>query len=150
MEPESFILTCPHCGAKNRIPRQRIHDRPLCGRCHNPLPIPGKFPDYPMEVFDRTFVPEVLSFPGPVVLHGYGPHCGYSRMTMPILEQLAKQYDGRVKFAQLNVDTNPITAGRFTIQGTPTLLFFEAGRLMNRQVGLLPKEEIERLVGTMI
>jgi thioredoxin 2 len=150
MEVENFILTCPNCGAKNRIPRQRIHDRPICGRCHNPIPFPGKFPDYPMEVTDRTFQQEILSFPGPAVMHGYGPRCGYSRMTMPILAQLARQYAGRVKFAQLNVETNPATAGRFTIEGTPTLLFFKSGVLVNRQVGALPREEIERLVRNMI
>ena len=83
----------------------------------------GKFPDYPREVSDRTFREEVLSFPGPLLLHGYGPHCGYSHKTMPILQQLAKEYAGRVKFVQLNVGTNPLTVGQFAIQGTSNPLF---------------------------
>jgi thioredoxin len=65
-------------------------------------------------------------------------------MVAPILDQLAKDYAGRVKFAKLNTDENQGTARQFSIQSIPTLLFFKNGALVNRQVGALPKGEIER------
>jgi thioredoxin-like negative regulator of GroEL len=71
-------------------------------------------------------------------------------MVAPILDQLAKEYAGRVKFAKLNTDENQGTARQFSIQSIPTLLFFKGGVLVNRLVGALPKGEIEKQVRLLL
>jgi thioredoxin 2 len=143
MDNDSIILTCPQCGAKNRIPKSRLKDKPVCGKCRASLS-PRTFLDHPVEVSDQTFQREVLSFPGAVVLDCWAPWCGPCKMVAPILDQLAKEYAGQIKFAKLNTDENQRTAGQYAIQSIPTLLFFKGGKLVNRQVGALPKGEIER------
>jgi thioredoxin 2 len=143
MNSDSIIITCPRCRTKNRIPRNRLNDRPVCGRCRGPLSVQTAV-DHPVEVTDQTFQREVLSFPGLVLLDCWAPWCGPCRMVAPVMEQLAGEYAGRVKIAKLNTDENQRTAGQFSIQSIPTLLFFKGGKLVNRQLGALPKGEIER------
>jgi thioredoxin 2 len=146
---ESIIITCPKCGAKNRIPKDRLNDKPVCAKCRTPLGGQTVF-DHPVEVTDQTFQREVLSFSGPVVLDCWAPWCGPCRMVSPIIDQLAKEYAGRIKFAKLNTDENQRTSGQFSIQSIPTLLFFKGGKLVNRQVGALPKGEIEKQLRTIL
>ena len=143
MEDNPIILTCPQCGAKNRIPKSRLNEKPVCGKCRASLSFQTSL-DHPVEVTDQTFQQEVLSFPGSVVLDCWAPWCGPCRMVAPILDQLAREYAGRVKFTKLNTDENQRTAGQFSVQSIPTLLFFKGGKLINRQVGALPKGEIEK------
>jgi thioredoxin 2 len=71
-------------------------------------------------------------------------------MVAPVLDQLASEYAGRVKIAKLNVDENPVTASQYGIQSIPTMLLFKAGKQIDRLVGALPKQEIERHMGTML
>ena len=128
---------------------ERIKDKPVCGKCRTPLPLRFSL-DHPVEVTDRTFQQEVLSFPGSVVLDCWAPWCGPCRMVAPILDQLAREYAGRIKFAKINTDENQRTAGQFSIQSIPTLLFFRGGKLVDRQVGALPKGEIERHLRSLL
>jgi thioredoxin 2 len=144
------IIPCPRCGAKNRIPAARKGDRAVCGKCKTPLPLPTSFPDHPVEVTDQTFAREVLQHSGPVLVDCWAPWCGPCRTVGPIMDQLAGEYAGRIKIAKLNTDQNQRIAGQFQIQSIPTLLFFKGGELVNRQVGALPKNEIERLLGSIV
>jgi thioredoxin len=74
----------------------------------------------------------------------WAPWCGPCRTLAPILDEVAAEMAGRVRVAKLNVDENPITAGRFGVRGIPTLLAFKGGREVDRIVGLQPKTEIVR------
>jgi thioredoxin 2 len=65
-------------------------------------------------------------------------------MVGPVLDQLASEYRGRIKIAKLNVDENPLTASKYGIQSIPTMLLFKGGNQVDRLVGALPKQEIER------
>ena len=143
MGQESVIVRCGHCGTKNRIPRGRLQDGPVCGKCRSPLKARVDH-DCPISVTDMTFGQEVLSHAGAVLVDCWAPWCGPCRMVGPILDQLAQEYAGRLKIAKLNVDENPLTASRYGIQSIPTLLLFKAGEQVNRLVGALPKGEIER------
>ena len=142
MDAAHKIVICNNCGTKNRVPIDRISDRPLCGKCHSPLHLPTENAK-PLEITDATFEREVLSYPGPVVVDFWAPWCGPCRMVAPSLETLATKYNGRAKVAKLNVDENPITASRYQIQSIPTMLFFKNGNLVDRVVGALPLEQIE-------
>jgi thioredoxin 2 len=145
MNENSMILACPACGTKNRIPRNRVHDRAICGKCRTPLS-PSASLDHPVEITDRTFRGEVSDHPGAVLLDCWAPWCGPCRMVAPILEELAAQYAGRVKIAKLNVDENPMTASQYGIQSIPTMLLFKGGRLVDKVIGALPKGEIEKRI----
>jgi len=70
------IIICPGCGAKNRVPQDRLRDRPVCGRCRSALPTSPAFPEGPVEVFDWNFRDEVIDFAGPVLVEFYSPGCG--------------------------------------------------------------------------
>ena len=149
MAHENLIVPCPHCGTKNRIPWDRRNDRAVCGKCRRPFSA-GEGDGRPVEVTDQTFSREILQHSGPVLLDCWAPWCGPCRMVAPILDQLAGEYAGRVKIAKLNTDQNPRTAAHFSIQSIPTMLFFKGGQLVNRQIGALPKPEIERLIRSIL
>jgi thioredoxin 2 len=145
----NVFLKCTKCGAKNKVPRDRLGDKPVCGKCKTPLPV-GAVHDAPVNISDSTFDSEVMSYPGAVIVDAWAPWCGPCRMIGPILEQLAKEYAGQVKIAKLNVDENPGVASRYGIRSIPTMLFFKDGQMVNTQVGALPREEIERHLSAII
>ena len=143
MNKESIIVRCNNCGTKNRIAKHRLRERPVCGRCKAPISI-GTIYDRPVDINDKTFDSEVLSFPGPVLVDAWAPWCGPCRIVGPVLEQLAKEYAGRIKIAKLNVDENPQISSRYSIRSIPTMMIFDNGEKVNTLVGALPKEEIKR------
>jgi len=147
MKENAVILTCGACGAKNRVPRERLQDRPVCGRCRAPL-TPAA--DHPVDVSDRTFEQEVLSSPLPVLVDCWAPWCGPCRMVGPVLEDLARDYAGRLKIAKLNVDESPATASRYGIQSIPSLLLIRGGKEIHRLVGALPRPQIEQALQTFL
>jgi thioredoxin 2 len=149
MEQETIILTCGRCGTKNRVPAAKVHDRPLCGRCHAPLPAPAK-ESLAVTVTDGIFTREVLASPDPVLLFLWAPWCPYCRMLTPITERLAQDLEGRVKVAKMNIDENRVIPAQYTVQGVPTLLLFRDGKLIDRMVGVLSKEEIERRLKSLL
>jgi len=149
MNTDSIIIRCTNCGAKNRIPKIRLNDRPVCGRCHSRLPEDRVF-DSPVIVSDKTFNDEIISAPLPVLLDCWAPWCGPCRMVGPVIDQLAKEFAGKVKFAKLNVDENPATSANYNIMSIPTMLLFNDGKMVNSLVGALPKAEIENHLRSLI
>src|SRR5262245_49817320 len=140
--PETHLIRCPSCGATNRVPQDKLDQglAPVCGRCKTPLPVAAT----PVAVTDATFSAEVERSPLPVVLDRWAPWCGPCRVIAPVIDELASQMAGRVRFAKLNVDENPATAARLDVHSIPTLLVLKAGREVDRIVGVRPKSEIAR------
>jgi thioredoxin len=98
----------------------------------------------PITVTDATFAAEVERSPMPVVVDMWAAWCGPCRMVAPVIDELASEMAGRVRFAKLNVDENPATASRFNVRSIPTLLVMRGGREVDRIVGALPKIELTR------
>jgi len=149
MNTDSVIILCNNCGTKNRIAEKRIYDHPICGKCRAPLSEVSEL-DHPVIVTDRSFQEEIVSHPGPVLLDCWAPWCGPCKAIAPVLEQLAKEYKGRIKIAKLNVDENPEISSRYAIQSIPTMLLFKNGETVNTLVGALPKHEIENHIKSII
>ena len=102
------------------------------------------------EVTDSSFEDEVRKSTTPVIVDFWAPWCGPCKAVAPVLEQLAKEYAGKVKITKLNVDENPQTASRFSIRSIPTMMFFKNGKVINTLVGALPKTEIEKHLASAI
>jgi len=98
----------------------------------------------PVTVTDATFSSEVERSPLPVLVDMWAPWCRPCHMIAPVIDQLASEMAGRVRFAKLNVDENPATAARFDARSIPTLLVFKGGQEVDRLVGVQPKAEIAR------
>src|SRR6059036_4126651 len=96
----------------------------------------------PILLSDASFSSEISKYPL-MVVDFWAAWCGPCRMVAPIIEQLAKEYAGRVAFGKLNVDENPLTSGEFEVQSIPTLLIFRNGEAVDGIVGAGPKYQIE-------
>lgn len=143
MANQTVLIRCQDCGARNRIPVDRLQDKPRCGRCKQPFP-PIPITRRPVVVTDRSFSNEVLASPLPVLLECWAAWCAPCGAMTPILDDLAKTYAGRLKVAKLNVDQNPVNASRYSVMSLPALLFFKDGRLVDTATGALPRHAIER------
>jgi thioredoxin 2 len=139
---ESVIVVCDSCGTKNRIPRDRIDQGPLCGRCKHPLGREQIF-TAPVTATDQTFDQEVLAHRGGVIVDFWASWCGHCKTMEPVLSGLAKAYAGRIKIVKVNVDENASTAARYRIMSLPSLVFFKAGKVVDSTVGALSRGEIE-------
>lgn len=98
----------------------------------------------PTDTSDATFSSDVLDHDTPVLVDFWAPWCGPCRMVAPIVEELAEDYDGRVKFVKLNTDENPMVAGQYGIRSIPTLLVFKDGEKVGEIIGFRPKGDLSK------
>jgi thioredoxin 1 len=99
---------------------------------------------HPTDTTDTTFQADVLDNDTPVLVDFWAPWCGPCRMVAPIVEELAEEYDGKVKFVKLNTDDNPQVAGKYGIRSIPTLLVFKGGEPVSQIVGFRPKSDLAK------
>ncbi len=96
----------------------------------------------PFAVTEDTFESKVLQAKQPTLVDFWAEWCGPCRMVGPIVESIAEEYDGKLRVAQMDVDSNRLTPGRYGIQGIPTLILFKNGAEVTRIVGYRPKEAL--------
>jgi len=135
-------IRCSACGTKNRIPPGKSDKTAKCGRCSALLEINGLFSEKPLVVTDNNFSEKVLKSPIPVMLDCWAPWCGPCKMIGPVMDEIAKEYSGRVRICKLNVDENPLTSAKYNIASIPTMLIFDRAQLKDTLVGALPKQQI--------
>jgi thioredoxin 1 len=104
----------------------------------------------PVTVDDAAFQKEVLSFDKPVLVDFWAVWCGPCRMVAPIVDEIAKEYTGKLKVLKLNTDENPDVAGKYRIMGIPTLMFFKGGQTVDQVVGAVPKAQLKVKVDTLL
>lgn len=93
----------------------------------------------PIHVNDDSFEKSILKSTVPVIVDFWAPWCGPCKMVAPILDNIAKDYDGKLVVAKVNTDENQEWAGRYGVQGIPTMLFISGGKVLHRQVGAVPE-----------
>ena len=137
-----MIITCPNCGTKKKVDEARAGQlQPVCGKCGQKLDVPAGADGHPVTVTDATFE-QIIASERPVLVDFWAPWCPPCRAIAPTLEQIAAEGAGRYVVGKLNVDENQETAGRYHIEGIPTLLIFKSGKLVDRLVGAHPKQTI--------
>jgi thioredoxin 2 len=142
MNNNSAILRCPSCGSRNRVMLDRISLQPKCGKCKAPI----RIPDRAVSISGDQFETEVLRETIPTAVDFWAPWCGPCRMMSPILENIAKNYRGKIKIVKVNSDENQHISSRFGIQGIPTLILFRDGHELDRLIGAAPREHILRFL----
>ncbi len=98
------------------------------------------------HVSDASFKSEVLESPTPVLVDYWAEWCGPCKMIAPILEEIAKEYAGKLKIAKLNIDDNPKTPGEYGVRGIPTLTLFKGGAVEATKVGALSKSQLAAFI----
>jgi thioredoxin 1 len=98
------------------------------------------------HVTDATFATDILQSKEPVLVDYWAEWCGPCRMIAPILEEVAKQYAGKLRVAKLNIDENPQTPSRYGIRGIPTLMIFQGGEPKATKVGALSKPQLAAFI----
>lgn len=103
-----------------------------------------------IHLTDDTFETEVVNSDKPVLVDYWADWCGPCKMIAPILDEIADEYEGRVKIAKLNIDENPATPPKYGIRGIPTLMLFKGGNVEATKVGAVSKSQLTAFLDSNI
>lgn len=106
--------------------------------------------DLEITLTDNNFQAEVLEKKGVILVDFWAAWCGPCQMLAPIIEELAKEYEGKVVVGKLEVDENPQTSSQYQIQGIPSVIFFKDGKIVDQFVGVQPKEVYKQVLDKLI
>ncbi len=103
-----------------------------------------------VHVTDESFQNEVLEADKPVLMDYWADWCGPCKMIAPVLDDIATEYEGRIKVAKLNIDNNPTTPPKYGIRGIPTLMIFKGGEVEATKVGAVTKSQLTAFIDSNI
>lgn len=132
-------LTCPSCGAINRVPEDRLDSHPVCGKCKTRL-LNGQ----PLAASDAAFQRLVDRNGLPLVLDFWASWCGPCQQFAPTFQASAADFATRARFIKIDTQACPQTAARFQIRSIPTLMIVSNGKEITRLSGALPKAQFDQ------
>src|SRR4029450_1084850 len=103
-----------------------------------------------LAVTDESFEREVLQAGTPVLVDFWAPWCAPCRTIAPVVEELSREYDGKLKVVKMNVDDNPKTPSQYGVRGIPTLLVIQGGQVKEQLVGAQPKAKLVSAIGSVV
>lgn len=106
--------------------------------------------DYTLDVTGSTWETEVLQYKGLVLADFWAAWCGPCKIVGPVIDEIAKEYNEKVKVVKVNTDENPDLASRYKIMGIPTLMFVKDGNIVDTMVGAVPKGQIKSKVDSFL
>jgi thioredoxin 2 len=134
---DALHVVCPHCATTNRVPEDKLHEQPVCGKCGKAM-----FEGHPAELDSAGFDKQIGRSDIPVLVDFWAPWCGPCRMMAPAYEQAAKTLEPEMRVAKLNTEEAQDVAARFAIRSIPTLMLFKNGREVARQAGAMDAARI--------
>lgn len=133
-----MIIVCASCGAKNRVPEEKLSAQPSCGQCHQPL-----LPLAPIELNEQNFSNYITNSDLPILIDLWGEWCGPCKMMAPHFAQVAKQ-NPRVIFAKINTEESPRLSQAFNVRSIPTLVLMNKTTEVARMSGALRAPELQQ------
>jgi thioredoxin 2 len=138
---DSLHISCPACLATNRIPQQRLHQSPQCGRCKSAL-----FTAQPIEAEAASFDRILANTDIPILVDFWAEWCGPCKMMAPIFAQAAARLEPDCRLVKVNTEQAQMIAARYQIRSIPTLMLIHQGQEVARQAGAMDLHSLERWV----
>ena len=138
-------IVCPHCGATNRIPKIRLTDKPLCGKCKKKF-----FTGSPIELNDQNFSKIITKSDIPILVDFWAEWCGPCKMMAPAFAEASSQLEPNVILAKLNTEHAQQTAAQFGIRSIPCLILFKNGKEFSRKTGAMSASQIIQWAQTLL
>ena len=132
-------IVCPNCGGINRVPAERLNDKPACGKCHKSV-LDGLPVNLGSQDFDRFISKNDL----PVVVDFWAAWCGPCKMMAPAFSQLASEMSSQIRFAKVNTEQAQDISARFNIRSIPTMILFKNGKEVDRVSGALDQSGMKQ------
>ncbi len=132
-------LTCSSCQTSNRIPSDRLGDKPKCGKCKEQI-----LQGYPLELTTANVTTVLDGNSVPVLVDCWAPWCAPCKSFAPIFEQAAQQLEPRLRLAKLNTEAEPQFGELWQIRSIPTLILFKEGLESARMSGALPLNQLKK------
>lgn len=132
-------ISCPKCHATNKLPSDRLGDKPNCGKCKKPL-----FNGKPMTLTAANVSAVINHNQTPVLVDCWAPWCGPCKNFAPIFDQAAKSMEPKLRLAKLNTESQQSVAARWKIRSIPTLILFNKGKEVARMSGALSLPQLQK------
>lgn len=132
-------ISCPHCFATNRLPGERLTDKPNCGKCKQPL-----FTGKPLELTTGNVASTLEKNDIPVLVDCWASWCGPCQSFAPVFEQITAESEPYIRFAKLNTEDEQSIAQSWGIRSIPTLILFKGGKEIRRESGAMSIQQLKQ------